>query len=80
MITLWWLWGCSCEFTSACSFMASSSFSHELNFIFYNPHESYVSDVRTQAMFQLLDTGFVGLIFSCFSEDAQKVRMLINFM
>ncbi|AQK88126.1 mov34/MPN/PAD-1 family protein [Zea mays] len=30
-------------------------------------------DVRTQAMFQLLDTGFVGLIFSCFSEDAQKV-------
>jgi len=24
-------------------------------------------------MFQLLDTGFVGLIFSCFSEDAQKV-------
>ncbi|KAL6851688.1 hypothetical protein ACP4OV_020252 [Aristida adscensionis] len=30
-------------------------------------------DVRTQAMFQLLDPGFVGLIFSCFSEDAQKV-------
>ncbi|KAF8692420.1 hypothetical protein HU200_039656 [Digitaria exilis] len=30
-------------------------------------------DVRTQGMFQLLDTGFVGLIFSCFSEDAQKV-------
>ncbi|KAL6610580.1 hypothetical protein ACP70R_040549 [Stipagrostis hirtigluma subsp. patula] len=29
-------------------------------------------DVRTQAMFQLLDPGFVGLIFSCFSEDAQK--------
>jgi len=29
-------------------------------------------DVRTQAMFQLLDTGFVGLIFSCFSEGAQK--------
>ncbi|TVU20417.1 hypothetical protein EJB05_36625, partial [Eragrostis curvula] len=30
-------------------------------------------DVRTQAMFQLLDSGFVGLIFSCFSgEDAQK--------
>lgn len=30
-------------------------------------------DVRTQAMYQLLDTGFIGLIFSCFSEDAQKV-------
>ncbi|GMQ08850.1 hypothetical protein CsSME_00052412 [Camellia sinensis var. sinensis] len=30
-------------------------------------------DVRTQAMYQLLDSGFVGLIFSCFSEDAHKV-------
>ncbi|KAJ8560679.1 hypothetical protein K7X08_022539 [Anisodus acutangulus] len=30
-------------------------------------------DVRTQAMYQLLDAGFIGLIFSCFSEDAQKV-------
>uniref|UniRef100_A0A1J3D791 Lys-63-specific deubiquitinase BRCC36 n=1 Tax=Noccaea caerulescens TaxID=107243 RepID=A0A1J3D791_NOCCA len=30
-------------------------------------------DVRTQAMYQLLDTGFIGLIFSCFSEDANKV-------
>lgn len=30
-------------------------------------------DVRTQAMFQQLDLGFIGLIFSCFSEDAQKV-------
>ncbi|KAK4375451.1 hypothetical protein RND71_006128 [Anisodus tanguticus] len=30
-------------------------------------------DVRTQAMYQLLDVGFIGLIFSCFSEDAQKV-------
>jgi hypothetical protein len=27
-------------------------------------------------MFQLLDPGFVGLIFSCFSEDAQKVGMV----
>ncbi|XP_061576744.1 lys-63-specific deubiquitinase [Cololabis saira] len=26
-------------------------------------------DVRTQAMYQLLDRGFVGLIFSCFIED-----------
>lgn len=24
-------------------------------------------------MYQLLDSGFIGLIFSCFSEDAQKV-------
>lgn len=31
------------------------------------------ADVRTQAMYQLLDSGFIGLIFSCFSEDAQKV-------
>ncbi|XP_044495298.1 COP9 signalosome complex subunit 5b isoform X2 [Mangifera indica] len=30
-------------------------------------------DVRTQAMYQLLDSGFVGLIFSCFSEDINKV-------
>ncbi|KAF3328310.1 lys-63-specific deubiquitinase BRCC36-like isoform X1 [Carex littledalei] len=29
-------------------------------------------DVRTQAMYQLLDQGFIGLIFSCFNEDAQK--------
>ncbi|GBG88295.1 hypothetical protein CBR_g46861 [Chara braunii] len=27
-------------------------------------------DVRTQGMYQMLDEGFVGLIFSCFSEDA----------
>jgi hypothetical protein len=39
-----------------------------LNFAIFSP------DVRTQAMFQLLDPGFVGLIFSCFSEDAQKVK------
>ncbi|KAH0919094.1 hypothetical protein HID58_026754 [Brassica napus] len=30
-------------------------------------------DVRTQAMYQLLDSGFIGLIFSCFSEDANKI-------
>ncbi|XP_047307265.1 uncharacterized protein LOC124910638 isoform X2 [Impatiens glandulifera] len=30
-------------------------------------------DVRTQAMYQLLDSGFIGLIFSCYSEDAHKV-------
>ncbi|CAN1278664.1 Lys-63-specific deubiquitinase BRCC36 [Linum perenne] len=29
-------------------------------------------DVRTQAMYQLLDPGFIGLIFSCFSEDTNK--------
>ncbi|KAL5976957.1 hypothetical protein ACLOJK_021294 [Asimina triloba] len=34
---------------------------------------SGIHDVRTQAMYQLLDAGFIGLIFSCFSEDAQKV-------
>ncbi|WJX69992.1 hypothetical protein P8452_54151 [Trifolium repens] len=30
-------------------------------------------DVRTQAMYQLLDSGFIGLIFSCYNEDANKV-------
>ncbi|KAJ8755811.1 hypothetical protein K2173_024356 [Erythroxylum novogranatense] len=30
-------------------------------------------DVRTQAMYQLLDPGFIGLIFSCFSEDVNKI-------
>ncbi|KAM7480373.1 hypothetical protein LguiA_028586 [Lonicera macranthoides] len=30
-------------------------------------------DVRTQAMYQLLDAGFIGLIFSCFNEDVHKV-------
>ncbi|KAE8655680.1 Mov34/MPN/PAD-1 family protein isoform 2 [Hibiscus syriacus] len=30
-------------------------------------------DVRSQAMYQLLDSGFIGLIFSCFSEDTNKV-------
>ncbi|TVU24761.1 hypothetical protein EJB05_27217, partial [Eragrostis curvula] len=40
----------------------------------HNSLERCIPDVRTQAMFQLLDSGFVGLIFSCFSgEDAQKV-------
>lgn len=33
------------------------------------------ADVRTQAMYQQLDPGFIGLIFSCFSEDAQKVQV-----
>ncbi|KAK4410595.1 Lys-63-specific deubiquitinase BRCC36 [Sesamum angolense] len=37
---------------------------------YYSPPFSYV---RTQAMYQLLDSGFIGLIFSCFSEDAQRV-------
>ncbi|KOM40922.1 hypothetical protein LR48_Vigan04g112000 [Vigna angularis] len=30
-------------------------------------------DVKTQATYQLLDSGFIGLIFSCFSEDVNKV-------
>jgi len=37
--------------------------------------ESIFADVRTQAMYQQLDPGFIGLIFSCFSEDAQKVSV-----
>lgn len=41
----------------------------------YSPATSFyfLSDVRTQAMYQLLDSGFIGLIFSCFSEDMNKV-------
>lgn len=35
--------------------------------------DNATADVRTQAMYQLLDSGFVGLIFSCFNEDSQKV-------
>ncbi|CAI9766084.1 unnamed protein product [Fraxinus pennsylvanica] len=31
-----------------------------------------LTNVRTQAMYQLMDSGFIGLIFSCFNEDAQK--------
>nr|AFK46473.1 unknown [Medicago truncatula] len=30
-------------------------------------------NVRTQAMYQLLDSGFIGLIFSCYNEDANKI-------
>ncbi|XP_051152141.1 uncharacterized protein LOC127266073 [Andrographis paniculata] len=30
-------------------------------------------DVGTQALYQLLESGFIGLIFSCFNEDAHKV-------
>lgn len=30
---------------------------------------SVPADVRTQAMYQMMDQGFVGLIFSCFIED-----------
>lgn len=36
-------------------------------------HPYYFVDVRTQAMYQLLDSGFIGLIFSCYNEDANKV-------
>lgn len=50
-------------------------------FVFYSrsmcTSVSIVSaDVRTQAMYQLLDSGFIGLIFSCFNEDQYKVLHL----
>ncbi|XP_064827922.1 lys-63-specific deubiquitinase BRCC36 isoform X1 [Oncorhynchus masou masou] len=32
-------------------------------------HSFSTTDVRTQAMYQMMDQGFVGLIFSCFIED-----------
>lgn len=28
-----------------------------------------IADVRTQAMYQMMDEGFIGLIFSVFNED-----------
>lgn len=40
----------------------------------------WFADVRTQAMYQLLDPGFIGLIFSCFSEDAHKVLVTLCFL
>lgn len=54
---------------------SSSSFSIFVSFkaTICNKHLSYYVDVRTQAMYQLLDSGFIGLIFSCYSEDANKV-------
>jgi len=45
------------------------------NSIIINQHLSYFVDVRTQAMYQLLDSGFIGLIFSCYNEDANKVGL-----
>ena len=30
----------------------------------------FTLDVQTQAMYQMMDEGFVGLIFSCFNEDS----------
>lgn len=36
------------------------------------------ADVRTQAMYQLLDNGFIGLIFSCYSEDSLKVCCILT--
>ncbi|TVU20418.1 hypothetical protein EJB05_36626, partial [Eragrostis curvula] len=53
---------------------ADEIFIYNYNKGLHNSLERCIPDVRTQAMFQLLDSGFVGLIFSCFSgEDAQKV-------
>lgn len=43
---------------------------------------SLSADVRTQAMYQMMDQGFVGLIFSCFIEDKNtkvgNLKMAIN--
>ena len=38
----------------------------------------FVADVQTQAMYQMLDEGFVGLIYSVFNEKKQtRVRIVI---
>lgn len=36
------------------------------------------TDLRTQAMYQCMDKGFVGLIFSCFNTDPNMVSALLN--
>ncbi|KAL6539141.1 hypothetical protein OROGR_011790 [Orobanche gracilis] len=56
--------------------MATGTTTRVIGWYHSHPHITVLPshvDVRTQAMYQLLDPGFVGLIFSCFSEDAQKV-------
>lgn len=50
----------------------------------YSSHSllSLSTDVRTQAMYQMMDQGFVGLIFSCFIEDkntkVSNFKMAVN--
>ncbi|XP_047947205.1 lys-63-specific deubiquitinase BRCC36-like [Salvia hispanica] len=56
--------------------MATGTTTRVIGWYHSHPHITVLPshvDVRTQAMYQLLDPGFIGLIFSCFSEDAQKV-------
>ena len=36
-----------------------------------------LTDLRTQAMYQCMDKGFVGLIFSCFNTDPNMVSALM---
>ena len=39
----------------------------------------FVADVQTQAMYQMLDEGFVGLIYSVFNEKKQtRVQIVIT--
>ncbi|NXT89233.1 BRCC3 deubiquitinase, partial [Anhinga rufa] len=63
------------EQLSAASTEAEISFRRPMRVVgWYHSHPhitvwpSHV-DVRTQAMYQMMDQGFVGLIFSCFIED-----------
>ncbi|KAL0380410.1 UNVERIFIED_CONTAM: Lys-63-specific deubiquitinase BRCC36 [Sesamum angustifolium] len=56
--------------------MATGTTTRVIGWYHSHPHITVLPshvDVRTQAMYQLLDSGFIGLIFSCFSEDAQRV-------
>ena len=39
-----------------------------------------VVDVGTQGQYQMLDKGFIGLIFSVFHEDANKVKQLMRYL
>jgi BRCA1/BRCA2-containing complex subunit 3 len=55
---------------------ASGKMTRVIGWYHSHPHITVMPshvDVRTQGTYQMLDSGFVGLIFSCFSEDSNKV-------
>ena len=57
------------------SYVLSTSTVVNVSFLFI------ITDLRTQAMYQCMDKGFVGLIFSCFNTDPNMVSaiMLVVF-
>ncbi|KAL8153369.1 hypothetical protein V2J09_011129 [Rumex salicifolius] len=66
------IWGASPQTRMT---MATGRTTRVIGWYHSHPHITVLPshvDVRTQAMYQLLETGFIGLIFSCFNEDAFK--------